>query len=574
MPDTKEYRTRLIVDADDTSVTSMHGKLKALADELERINRLGISPGGGMWPGGRVGTDWGGRGGGGRGGGGGGGGGDGGGGGGGDDGGGGGGRDDGGGGGGGGGRWGGGRGGSRLSIPMPTDESALIVGAAYAVGDKLGVGPAAGALASEYLRTSEMALGLARVRSTSKGLFRGQATAAGLGGTSLGYDPVEAESIFQTAAGAGLGAEDTKRLAQRAMRLERIGVGADVAASFGSIFRAGGGGEGDVVTQMGVAMGSAFENGIENARLGEYLERIASTTAAMSDRGFDMKPETLVRMASLVKTLGGTSPAFAGDRSLGVATNMVDTARKVAGGGGSPMEQYLFLHAAGLGGVDENGQRIDLLQARIRLNAGQFDPMRVIDKFTGMGDPRAAALLMSQMGLAGDSQALQMITRARAAKRAGIDPAQGTDFMAQIVGRFFDADLTAQAGAATSGALRQDAGIKAADYAYGTRNMDDVLGLRRWFQGKRHAVGGTVSRGVKDLWGWLEENVLDQEGAKTATPMRREKGWSKNLGKGGKKSAPGKADGGGVTINAQTGHVTIGLTPAARKALTVKKVPH
>lgn len=419
--------------------------------------------------------------------------------------------------GGGGGR-GGGSGGGDDGQADPEEENQRRFGPMRAAALAIPVlGGVAAALIAEYIRTASIAEAYDAQAAASRGLFGGQVTGASirgagsgagmtaterlarrvdLGTTQLGFTPQEAEGIFQQAATAGLGAQETERLARVAAQFERIGLGAGAAVSFGGAFRAGGGaGAGDAQSVIGMALAEAVRSGVEMARMPEYLALLEQSMTRLAAEGIDVDPGDMLRVAGMLTGVSGGAGAFAGTRALAAAERMRGIGESVRGGGGSPLQQYLMLQAAGLGTRDpETGEMIDLLEARARLSEGRIDPSRII----GMTQRPGGALLMSDQGFFSERQA-QALARGR--RPGAVEPLAGMGglevVVQQLIAEGVDPDtargiagsavLSARAEQATSGTQRATAGLAVRELATGQKALPSFIDARTKVRGATQA---------------------------------------------------------------------------------------
>lgn len=495
----------------------------------------------------------------------------------------------------------------------------MIVGAVAAVAGMVGMGALGAALARDYIQTANKAIVVDAARSASRGLTGGltarsvMSDAAGsAGGASLGYDYLEAEKLFQTAAGAGLDGAGTKTLARRVMQFERLGIGGGSAASFGSMFREGGGATGDFDAKLGLVFQEAMLSGVQLSKLPEYMQMVAASTTALAKDGIDVDPAVIVKAAAMIRGIGGPMPGFSGDRSLGIASKFTDIGRTVRGGGGTGLQQQIMLEAAGLGTLDEDGQMIDLLEALARLAEGNIDHAHILKRFGAMGgrskrQQRGAALLMSDQGFASERQALTLVRRAGFAeqmKSAGYvlppnvhsmgphdEEAQGTidNFIREIRAKnpgmtleeayaaMGSLDISGRARAATSWTQRSTAAISRRDVNAGMASMAGYLKMKRNVQALRTGATAKIVAPVMDSVGSAVQSVGNFVGGdgsiidKIVDWVQGQKGVPGKGRKPGKtKSKPNPAKGGGYipTMRIEPG-------PGMRKLLriTVDGVP-
>ena len=217
--------------------------------------------------------------------------------------------------------------------------------------------------------------------------------------------------------------------------------------------------------------------------------------ARLATEGVDVDPGDILRIAGMLTGVSGGAGAFAGTRALAAAERMRGVGESVRGGGGTPLQQYLMLQAAGLGTRDpETGQMIDILEARARLSEGRIDPSRII----GMTQRPGGALLMSDQGFFSERQA-QALARGR--RPGSVQPLAGLGGLSmveqQLIAEGVDPDtargiagsavLSARAEAATSGTQRATAGLAVRELATGQRALPSFIDARAKVRGATQA---------------------------------------------------------------------------------------
>lgn len=535
MADKKEFVTSLVVEADDAQVAKLRDTLQQVSNLIAGIQSrgaIGGGMGGGGGGGGTGGTGGGGGGGGARG------------------------SDGGGGqGGGGGGGSGGGSGGTAppagtgapkqfgvgLAQVVAQQDESMMASAAAALPSAIPIlgaaaGVAVGGLVSAALARGRMAIEFDRQRAVTAGLL---GRAPGIGsGSGLGFAPGETQTMAQTLARSGLSADDlfdrastpgifgaasVKRspssLFQAGLLAERAGIGASSVADFLSMFRAGGGGamsfgvrsDGSPIQgitdpmrmehTLNLAIGGALRSGLQNADIPKYLSRIQGAVTAMADKGVQVDPRNLIIAAEQRAQMAGRSQS--GTVDIAQTAHLLSMGQQVAGGGGSPLVQFLMRGAAGF------GRGRDLLDTNMALEEGGYDPndlYRMLRKVAGgsEGGRRAVTTFFApQMGL-GHRDLYNMLGNAEpeGVVRSLLDMArEGGEGLLRLGGR------------GVTKLMQQDAATQAADIDAGMAMAPVNLALRSAIHSLTNSATKKIGAGVQKLMTLVSGNPQQSAGA-------------------------------------------------------------
>jgi hypothetical protein len=138
-------------------------------------------------------------------------------------------------------------------------------------------------------------------------------------GVRYGYGPAAAMRAYGLY-GRSSGLEDAGLDLESILQLDRSrGIGADVAGGVSSIFAAGRGGAGggspeELRQFFRAAVGEGLEQGLKNAHLPEYLQKVAETTTRYADLGFNVDPRDILGVQAGLR--GIDREGFAGSRGI------------------------------------------------------------------------------------------------------------------------------------------------------------------------------------------------------------------------------------------------------------------
>lgn len=534
MADKKEFVTSLVVEADDTQVAKLRDTLQQVAGIIQGIHAQGPigrggaaggggaggAGGGGGWgpggsgSGGPSGWGWG----------------------------------QGGGGGGGGGPPGqGGNGPPENSIEKKLtgrasmaaghlasqqDEGVLVAGASAAASmiPWIGAGGAiaAGALMQAAISRGRMAIEFDRQRAGTSGLLRGAAPSAGAA-SGLGYMPGETQSMAQSLAeGSGLGADELfgrsaslaggpASLFASSLLANRAGIGG--VPGFLGMFRRGGGGamsfgmdsEGNPMegitdpmrmqNALSVAVAGAVRAGLQNADIGKYLGKIQGAVESMAEKGVDVDPTRLVVAAEQMASRAGRGQV--GTRDISFVTGLAGIGQQVAGGGGTPEQQFLMRMASGFGGgADFFESTTNLEAAKTNLNI----PMEFLRRMAGGSDERRKAVALRFAATLGTS-----VTDLY--ERLG-QSGEAVDL--EAMSKEGGGALQAFGAAGVTSTMAQDAGLTAADISAGRAMVPHIMRFRSAMHGFiNKTVTPNIAKGL--------DTIIDKLGTNGPSPATVEK---------------------------------------------------
>ena len=540
MADKKEFVTSLVVEADDAQVAKLRDTLQQVSTLIQGIQSRGAIGGGGMGGGGpgggggaggaNGGGGWG-PGGSGSGGPGGWGGGQ-------------------GGGGGGGGQGGGGSGGNgppenpvekrmagRVSmaaghLAAQQDEGVLVAGASAAASmiPWIGAGGAiaAGALMQAAISRGRMAIDFDRQRAGTAGLLRGAAPSAGAA-AGLGYMPGETQSMAQSlAGGSGLSADEIfgrsnsvaggpSSLFASSLLADRAGIGG--VSGFLGMFRRGGGGalsfgmdaEGNPMdgisdpmrmqNALSVAVSGAVRAGLQNADIGKYLGKIQGAVESMAEKGVDVDPTRLVVAAEQMASRAGRGQV--GTRDISFVAGLTGIGQQVAGGGGTPEQQFLMRMASGFGGG------ADFFESTTNLEAGKTNlniPIEFLRRMAGGSDERRKAIALRYAGTMGTSVTDLYDRLGQSGEAVDLE----------AMSKEGGGSLQAFGAAGVTSTMAQDAGLTAADVSAGMAMVPHIMRFRKAMHGFiNKTVTPNIAKGL--------DTIIDMLGTNGPSPATVEK---------------------------------------------------
>lgn len=155
-----------------------------------------------------------------------------------------------------------------------------------------------------------------------------------VGGTRLGYGPTDALRRFAGFVRSS-GLEDRGLGIMDVLALERTrGISAEVSGGAAAIFGAGAGGIGgrnpeETAKFFRASIGEGLAQGLKNAKLPDYLARVADLTTRFAARGMDVDPLRLLAVQAGLRATG--SARFEGTRALDAIQTFQDVGEGLRG---------------------------------------------------------------------------------------------------------------------------------------------------------------------------------------------------------------------------------------------------
>ena len=415
------------------------------------------------------------------------------------------------------------------------DEGVLVAGASAAASmiPWIGAGGAiaAGALMQAAISRGRMAIEFDRQRAGTAGLLRGTAPSAGAA-SGLGYMPGETQTMAQSlASGSGLSADDLfgrsdfgggpASLFASSLLANRAGIGG--VAGFLGMFRRGGGGalsfgmdaDGNPMegisdpmrmqNALSVAVAGAVRAGLQNADIGKYLGKIQGAVESMAEKGVDVDPTRLVVAAEQMASRAGRGQV--GTRDISFVTGLTGIGQQVAGGGGTPEQQFLMRMASGFGGG------ADFFESTTNLEAGKTNlnvPMEFLRRMARGSDERRKAVALRYAATLGTS-----VTDLY--ERLG-HTGEAVDLQAMSM-EGGDA-LKTFGGAGVTSTMAQDAGLTAADISAGRAMIPHIMRFRKAMHGFiNKTVTPNIAKGLDTIIDMLGTNGPSPETVEKANNM-------------------------------------------------------